>query len=457
MEERSTPAVPVPPSTQVTPAGAAGDDDPVESVPVREAPAEPEEFEKPEGHPPLWRNRDYMLLWSGQVVSAVGSGMSGLATPLLILALTNSPTAAGIAGALWSLPYLVFSLPVGAFIDRWDRKKVMILCDVGRALNIASVPIAFFFFELTIWQLYLNSLIEGTLFVFFNIAEVAALPRVVPRGQLPQATAQNEAGFIAASLVGPSLGGFLYKSISHMAPFIVDAVSYGASVLSLLLIRTRFQQERGAGQRHLLREVKEGLSWLWHQPLIRYMALLTGALNFTNAATGLIVIVLAKNLGASEDQIGLIMSVGSVGGILGSLVGGQIQKRFTFGQVIISAAWLWALLYPLYVVMPHFLLLGVVVALTWMLSPIYNVVQFSYRLALIPDTLQGRVNSTFRLLAFGFQPLGQALGGFLLERTGTTPTIMFYFGWLLLFAVLTTLNPHVRHARPIENLQDAVA
>src|SRR5512140_1797451 len=189
---------------------------------------------KPSGQtarlPALWRNRDYMLLWSGQVVSTIGSGASGIVYPLLILWLTNSYTAAGIAGALGSLPYLIFSLPVGALIDRWDRKRVMILCDLGRALTLASIPVALLLNVLTIWQIYLAVLIEGTLFVFFNIAEVAALPRVVDKRQLPEASAQNEASFGIAGIIGPSFGTFIYQMLGRAWPFVVDSVSYLVSV-----------------------------------------------------------------------------------------------------------------------------------------------------------------------------------------------------------------------------------
>src|SRR5205085_10467462 len=130
--------------------------------------------------------------------------------PLLILAITGSPTAAGIAGALQAVPYLIFSLPVGALVDRWDRKRVMILCDTGRAITLGSIPVALAFNVLTIWQIYIAAFIEGSLFVFFNIAEVAALPRVVPKTQLPEATAQNQAAFAVAGITGPSISTFLY-------------------------------------------------------------------------------------------------------------------------------------------------------------------------------------------------------------------------------------------------------
>src|SRR5262245_29710164 len=161
----------------------------------------------------LWHNRDYILLWSGQVVSTLGTTASAIVYPLLILAMTNSPASAGIASALGAAPYIVFSLPVGALIDRWDRKRVMILCDIGRGLTLASIPIAMIFNVLTIWQIYLASLIEGSLFVFFNIAEVAALSRVVVKEQLPAATAQNEAAFGVAAIVGPSFGRSFIKQL----------------------------------------------------------------------------------------------------------------------------------------------------------------------------------------------------------------------------------------------------
>jgi len=410
---------------------------------------------------PLWRNADYMLLWSGQVVSTLGSTASTIIYPLLILALTGSPRDAGVAGALRALPYLVLSLPVGALVDRWDRKRVMILCDVGRAIAVASIPVAMALDALTVAQIYAVSLVEGSLYVFFNIAEVAALPRVVPAIQLPEAAAQNEAGFGAANIVGPSFGAFLYQAFGRGVPFLVDALTYAVSVLSLLRIRTSFADAatRGGGRasahRDLRAEVAEGLAWLWGNPLIRFMAFITGGSNLVGAAAPLILIVLAKELGAHDAQIGVIFSVAGVGGILGSLVGGQVQKRFGFGTVIVALMWGAAVLFPLYALAPSWPLLGVIGALLFFLSPIYNVVQFSYRLALIPDRLQGRVNSTFRLICFGLMPVGAALSGVLLERFGTGTTIAFFSAWLAALAVLTTVNRHVRNAPPLAKVMGA--
>lgn len=397
----------------------------------------------------LLRNRDYLLLWGGQVVSTLGSAAAGIIYPLLILAMTDSPAAAGIAAALGSLPYLILSLPAGALIDRWDRKRVMIVCDIGRAAAVLTIPVALWFDALTVWQIYAVAFVEGSLFVFFNIAEVAALPRVVPVAELPQAAAMNEAAFGAAHIVGPSLGTLLYQTLGRAAPFIVDALSFLASCVSLLLIKTPFRIAQAPLPRSLLVEILEGLRWLWQQRLIRYMAFLTGGLNLVNAAMPLLVIVLAKELGASAFEIGLIFSIGGIGGILGSLIGGQLQKRFSFARLIVVLLWADFVLFPLYALAPHYFVLGAVSALIYMLGPIYNVVQFSYRLALIPDALQGRVNSTFRLIAFGFMPLGAATSGFLLEKIGPIPAVVVLSAWCALLAVLTTFNPHVRTARPL--------
>lgn len=401
----------------------------------------------------LWQNRDYMLLWSGQVISTLGSSAASIIYPLLILAITSSPSQAGMAAALRALPYLLFSLPVGALIDRWDRKRAMIVCDLLRALVVSTIPVALWLDSLTLWHIYSVAFVEGSLFVFFNLAEVAALPRVVTTAELPRAAAQNEAAFGASQIAGPALGTLLFQTLGRAAPFVGDAVSYIVSTVSLLLIKTEFHASRPAAPRTLRAEIAEGLRWLWHQPLIRSMALLTGGLNFVYAATPLMLIVLAKQMGASDVQIGLIFSIGGISGIAGSLIGGRIQRRFSFGQVIVAVIWIQALLFPLYLLVPRFWMLGAVYALIYTLSPVYNVVQFSYRIALIPDALQGRVNSSFRLLAFGFNPLGAALCGLLLERAGPTTTVLVFAACYLMMAVATQLNRHIRQARPVSAMR----
>jgi MFS family permease len=403
----------------------------------------------------IWRNRDYMILWTGQMVSTLGTSMSAVTLPLLILVLTGSPAQAGIAGFLQALPFVILSLPAGALVDRWDRKRTMILCDMGRGISFLAIPLADALGHLTIGLIYVAVTIHGILFTFFNLAEVAALPQVVSKEQLPAASSLNQAGETASFLVGPPLGGLLFQVAGKTIPFLVDALSYFVSVVSLTLIRVKFQQERTEARRRLIVEIREGLEWLWRNPLIRFMAFLTGGLNFVFSGLLLAVIVLARHQNASPSVIGLMFAISAVGGIVGSLVGPLIQKRFTFGQAIIGLVWLQALVMPLLAVAPNPFLLGVIDGVLFLAGPAYNVVQFSYRLALIPDELQGRVNSSFRLLAFGFQPLGLGATGFLIQAFGAVNTVLAFSAVTLILALLTNLNSYVRGAPPLAQEQAA--
>jgi MFS family permease len=397
----------------------------------------------------LWRNRNYMLLWSGQIVSSVGTRVSMLAFPLLVLAMTHSPAQAGIIGGLRGLPYALFILPAGVLIDRWNRKRVMILCDTGRALALGSIPVALLLGHLTIVQLYIVSLVEGTLFTFFSLAETACLPHVVAKQQLSVAAAQNMIVDSTSGLIGPSLGGLLY-SVGRAIPFLTDAITYGASVLSLFFIKAKFQEERDVTPMRLWTEIGEGLSWLWHQPLIRFIALLTGGMILPVAGYSLILILLAQGQHASSFTIGLIFASGGIGSILGALIVAPLQKRFSFGQMMIGSTWVWALTWLLFAIAPNPLMLGAATALSFIIVPIYMSVQFGYRLALIPDHLQGRVNSVFRLIAFGSEPIGMALTGILVQVIGPVPTVLVLFVPQFILSIAATFNKHLRNARPIE-------
>jgi predicted MFS family arabinose efflux permease len=200
-------------------------------------------------------------------------------------------------------------------------------------------------------------------------------------------------------------------------------------------------------------EIREGLFWLWHQPLIRFMALLTGGNNLITSGYILVIIVLAQTMHASPFIIGLIFAIGGIGGILGAIIAPLVQKRLSFGQAIIGTSWMFALTMPLYVLAPNPLILGILTAASFLAGPIYNVVQFSYRSALIPDELQGRVNSVFRLIAFGGQPLGVALTGLLLQYLGVVATVLICSVGLTILAIAAMLNKHVRHARPLAEVE----
>src|SRR5215467_2468533 len=173
----------------------------------------------------LWRNRNYLLLWGGQALSDMGGAVSELAFPLLVLAVTHSPAQAGFVAALRALPATLFSLLAGVWVDRWDRKLVMLVCDIGRALSLASIPIAFALGHLTIWQLYITAFLEGSLMIVFALAKTAAMSQVVRPVQLTTAVAQEEFVEGTTALAGPPLSGVLY-TLGAMFPFITDAISY---------------------------------------------------------------------------------------------------------------------------------------------------------------------------------------------------------------------------------------
>lgn len=400
----------------------------------------------------LWRNRDYLLLWGGQVVSSIGSQVSQLAFPLLMLALTSSPFQAGLLGAARALPYFLFALPAGALVDRWDRKRLMILCDMGRAVLLGSIPLAFLLGQPSVLQLYVVSLLEGSLFVFFNIAESSCLPRVVPPEQLPEASAQSQLIDAVAGLAGPSFGGALF-GWGLFLPFLTDAASYAASTLSLLFIRTRFQDERPAAPRALRVEIAEGLRWLWGQRLVRFITLMTGSLALFSNGQVLVVILLARQMQATSFTTGLVFTGGGVGSIVGALIAAPLLRRVNPRRLYLAAAWGWGLTWGLYAFAPSLPMLALADALGFMIVSIYHTVAVSLRLALTPDALQGRVNSIARLIAYGCQPLGMVLTGALLDALGPRSAVLWLTLPQLLLALSATFNALLRQMPSLSDLQ----
>ena len=353
----------------------------------------------------LWRKRDYMLLWSGQALSDIGGAVSELAFPLLVLAITHSPAQAGFVAALRALPATLFSLFAGVLVDRWDRKKVMLICDTGRALCLASIPVAFALGYLTIWQLYITAFLEGSFMVIFALAKTAALSQVVVTGQLTTAVAQEEFVEGTTALVGPPLGGILY-TLGMMLPFIADAISYLISIATVLLMRAPFQLERISTRKKLWSELAEGVLWVWRQPFILTMTLLMGAGAFVLSGNALIVIILAQQQHASAFVIGPIFAFGGIGSIIGSILAPRLARRLTVGQSVLICRWIFVLVWPFYALAPFPPVLGALDFGIGFVDPIEDVPYFSHRLKLIPDELRGRVLSACRLLPGITRPSG---------------------------------------------------
>jgi predicted MFS family arabinose efflux permease len=332
-------------------------------------------------------------------------------------------------------------------VDRWNRRVVMLVCDIGRALCLGSVAVALVAHTLIPPQLYVVALIEGMLGVVFELAIISSYPRVVPAAQFPQATAWESTSNGGASLAGPPLGGLLY-AINAALPFVVDAVTYAFSVIALLFVRTPLQGERSAPREPMAQEIRAGLVWLWRQPAIRTLALLSGLLNVVAPeASALLVIVLAQRQHASSAVIGLIFAGIGVGYIVGSLLTEVIRRHFSFRMVMVGACWLFALFWGAFALgVGNLVALAVVSLLFAITDPIYDITQFSYRMVLIPDALQGRVNSAYRVIARATPPLGLALTGILLQHAGALPTIALLSVFPLAMAVLATTSRAFRAA-----------
>ncbi|MBO0783451.1 MAG: MFS transporter, partial [Ktedonobacteraceae bacterium] len=383
----------------------------------------------------LWRNRDYLLLVSGQNISRLGTGISQLAFPLLALTLTGSAAQAGIIGTLAFIPQLLFGLVVGALVDRLNRKRVMIICDLGRAAVFASIALLHSLRALPIFLLYFLVPVDGILAVFFNLSATARLPHVVERDQLPTAVAQDQMALAVISLLSPFFGELLY-SLAPFCPFLVDALSYLFSAASLSMMKTSFQEERTSVPRSLPQQIRDGLFWLWQQPVLRSLTFLLAAVLFAASGNSLLVILLAKTQQTSPFVIGLIFTLTGLGGILGSLVAIPIQRRFRFGQITVASCWGLVLCWSFYPLAHVSLALGAIGAGLSIMSIIFDVALHSYRLGLIPDSLRGRVSSITNLLASCSRATGIAVTGFLLELRWIFPTIAFLWGFLFLAAVI---------------------
>lgn len=364
-----------------------------------------------------------------------------------MLALTHSPALAGLVTAARLLPYLLLSLPAGVLVDRWNRKTVMIRCDVVRWLALGSVPLAFALGRLTLAQLFLVALVEGGAYVFFSLAQISSLPQVVAPAHLPRAYALSETADSLGTLAGPGLGGLIIGLARTVAAgavlaYLADSLSYLVSVLSLRFIRAPFQVARAPAERRSLRaEIAVGLRFLWAERRLRLMALLTMTVNFLFAPLDLAIIVLGRDtLHFSVPTLGLIFSAAGVGGLLGSLVAPQLRARVSFGRVVLGSLVVWGAGAAVlaFAAAPVPLIVGrALLSATW---PVYAVTLVSYRLTLTPDHLQGRVNSAFRLLSFGSEPLGAAIGGVLLGTIGPRPVFWLFALGLAACALVVGLS-----------------
>ncbi|MEV1332812.1 MFS transporter [Micromonospora costi] len=395
----------------------------------------------------LWRQHDFRLLLGGRLISQLGDQLQFLALPLLVVALTGSSTQAGVVLGLQTAAQLVFGLTAGALVDRWDRKATMIWCETGRGLLTATIPAAAAAGALGMPQLYAAAVLSGALSTLFQAANSSALPNIVGRSDLPAALAAMGVMSNALRIVGASLAGIAY-ALGRLVPFAFNAVSFLASAAALRAVRAGFQAERAttAAPRALVAEIGHGLSWLWRKPVIRTLALLDAGDSLRFGAGYLLIVMLAQGLHASPTQVGVVFTGAGVGALLGSLLAPALTRRFALGKLSITMLWVEALAFPFYAVAPTWWLLLVVAFAESVVSPIYNVALDSYRLAVTPDAVRGRVTSAIDTLTGGAAAIGTMASGAAIALIGAPALTFVLAGWLACLAIVATLSRTVRAA-----------
>ena len=287
---------------------------------------------------PLRRNRDFVLLQAGQLLSAIGTASTTVAYPLLALAVTHSPARAGWVTFARVIPSVLVSLPGGVAADRLNRKKLMIMSDACRAAAVGSLGATILLGDLSFWLIPVVAFVEGSFTSLFSSSAAGALRSVVPAGQLPAAVAAQQGRSATASLAGPPVGGALF-GISRALPFIADAVSYVFSVLSLLLMRTPFQEARKADTANLRSQLSEGFRFLWGQPFLRTTTFLYGLTNFIGPGVLLAIVVIGDQQGLPGWQIGALLAAFSACVLAGSMASGLARRMRGSRTLMLLELW----------------------------------------------------------------------------------------------------------------------
>lgn len=377
---------------------------------------------------PLWTHGDFLKLWTAQTVSAFGDQFTALAIPLIaVLMLKATPVQMGILTAAERAPFLILSLFAGVWVDRLPRRPILILGDFGRALILLTIPLAAVLHALNIWQLYFVALLVGMLSVFFDISWQAILPVLVSRKQIVEGNSKLEATRALASLAGPSLAGIAIQYLSAPAVIILDALSFFSSGGFISRIERREPPKDSSSRSPLLAEIREGLSVVWTNPILRSIASCSATWNFFGTAQLTLYILFATHvLLLGPAKIGLILGLGNFAGVLGAIGAGWAARRLGLGPAIIGSAFVGGFAtIPIVVATPRtavplLVLSGLVGNFAGL---IYNINQVSLRQTITPHRLQGRMNATMKFLILGTMPLGGLLGGALGGAVGLRPAI----------------------------------
>jgi MFS family permease len=367
----------------------------------------------------LWSHPDFVKLWTGQTISEFGSQVSGLAIPwLAAVGLHATPFEFSILGVLGFLPFMLFALPAGVWVDRLRRRPILIAGDAARAVLLAYIPIAWAIGILDIWQLMVLQFVIGICTVFFDVAYQSYLPSLVDRDQLVEGNSKLQTTVSAAQIGGPGLAGVLIGVLTAPYAVALDAASFVISTLFMIPIRapeTLPERAEGAPKPKMLPELKEGVAYVVRHPHLKWIAMCTGSSNFFGqVAFSIGLLYMARTLHISSFWAGVVFAGFGVGSIAGALVTTRFQKAVGVGNAIWMPAVLFSLgglafplapkSFPIPVLLVGTLAFGVG-------GMAYNITQVSLRQAITPERIQGRMNATMRWIVWGTIPLGALAGG----------------------------------------------
>ncbi|MEK7423445.1 MAG: MFS transporter [Actinomycetota bacterium] len=395
----------------------------------------------------------YWRLWTASGISNLGDGVFLVALPLLAARLTRSEISISLVAAAAMLPWLVLSLPIGALIDRSDRRQIMIMADTARAVVVAGLAVAVALDVADIWLIWIVALALGTAEVFFDNASQAIVPAIVPMPLLEKANGRRYAVELAANtFIGTPLGSLLF-AVSLALPFGVDAATFAIAVALVLSIRGNFNPN--TQPRHetasIYAEMRTGIRWLWRDPLLRTVAISLGLSNLAFQMPQAVFVLFAQDeLAVSERGFGFLLAVMGAGAVLGGLVGDRIVARLGQAASIYTALVIWIATLLAVGTFPVAWFVALAVAIESMAATVWNVVMVSLRQQVIPAPLFGRVNSVYRWVGWGTLPIGSVLGGLIAHAYGLRAT--YFVGAAVMVVALLVAMRHVSTASIVRAL-----
>jgi MFS family permease len=399
---------------------------------------------------------DFWMFLIGQTISNVGSSFTIFLLPLLVFKLTGSALNLAFITAAEYAPYLLFGLIIGAWVDRVDRKRLMIYTDITQSLIICTVPLLAALGLLSVWWLYVVGFVSSTLWICFNTAEFGAVPSLVHKDNLVAANGYLQASYSTAAVVGPLLAGLLVALVPIPPVLLFDAVSFLLSALLLKLISTRFNADRVDQRRFgdLRRDVAEGLSFVLGHPILRNICLMMCLVNCIGFTVYTQLVLFAKErLVASDTQVGFLYAAGSVGMIALALAASPLRKHVSFSKVAIGTLMVGGSLIVLLASTSWYWAAVLLWASIWGLVVLFDINANSLWQQIVPDRLLGRVQSVVWVLSWSAIPLGAFIGGVAIEQTQDITLVYRTIGvmiFLIAFAFSFTALGRAEHYLPQE-------